>query len=474
MKLLVRPKPEKGESFIGYLVRLTEVNAYDTPSWILSLSDIDYMELQWTFSFLFGKLKKLDKLAHLSENELSDLNALIYVPTKLPQGNTTEHEYDFYGASLNRSIIRPHSPKVCPKCLAEFGYCFRIWDCSLVTACPVHSCIFFDACPKCNRRIRCIRNSLAMCDCGCDWRTTEGVNVCERELQVSRRVYKLCGIMPSQDGKPNGKNPLRALNLRDFVVVLTFVAGGERKISWATGRPSKSIKLRNAELHKIFAKAHAAFENWPHNFHQFLSKQSRGEIRLNPCYGKLDTALKREFGSFYDCLYQDLVGRQFDFMREAFTQFLNVRLHSQCQSPTRNSSAHKVRDSDKYLSVTDARRSLKITSKAVFDLMAGGEIRGAITNGSQGPELGLNAIDIERLRIEFDQSITPRDLAKRLGVDCETVRELARKGLLQARSRRSIDGYNTLRFGRGAAEEFLRTTTSAKVDSAIEVASQTL
>src|SRR3954466_478428 len=102
MKLLVRPKPETGESFIGYLVRLTELNGYDTPSWILSLTDIDYMELQWTFSFVFGKFRSLEKFADLTDNAVSDLNALIYHPSNLPQGKS-EHEYDFYDASLNRS-----------------------------------------------------------------------------------------------------------------------------------------------------------------------------------------------------------------------------------------------------------------------------------------------------------------------------------------------------------------------------------
>src|SRR5437773_664812 len=136
MKLLVRPRPEEGESFIGYLVRLTELNAYDTPSWILSLANIDYMELQWTFSFVFGKSSGLERLAHLTENTLADLKTLVYSPANSSQGNTTEHDCDFYGAALNRSIVRPHHPKICPKCLAEFGYCLRIWDCSLVTACP--------------------------------------------------------------------------------------------------------------------------------------------------------------------------------------------------------------------------------------------------------------------------------------------------------------------------------------------------
>src|SRR5436305_358442 len=119
MKLLVRPKPEKSESFIGYLVRLTELNWYDTPSWIMSLSDIDYTELQWTFSFVFSQSKGHEKLAQLTNRALSDLTQLLYLPAKSFRGYSTEHEYGFYGAFLNRSIIRPHGPKICPKCLSE-------------------------------------------------------------------------------------------------------------------------------------------------------------------------------------------------------------------------------------------------------------------------------------------------------------------------------------------------------------------
>jgi hypothetical protein len=141
MKLLITPKPEKDEGFISYLVRLTEANAYDTPSWILSLSNIDYMELQWKFSFVFCHSDGLNKLAKLTGALLSELTALLYLPANLIERPGIEDEYNFYGAFLNRSIIRPHWPKVCPKCLIDFGYCRRVWDCSLVTACPLHECL---------------------------------------------------------------------------------------------------------------------------------------------------------------------------------------------------------------------------------------------------------------------------------------------------------------------------------------------
>lgn len=454
MRLLLRPKPDKGESFIGYLVRLTELNGYDTPSWILSLSDIDYMELQWTFSFLFDSSERLEKLAQLTDNELSNLTTLSYSPPDASQWEMSEHEYNFYGAFLNRSIIRPHCPMICPKCLRESGYCFRVWDCSLVTACPLHECLLLDSCPKCRRRIKCIRKSLSICHCGCDWREIDSQFLAADELAVSRRVYQLCGLL-SKTPKEENDNPLHSLGLQDFVVVLTFIAGIFRNLAWATGRPSKSIKLPNKDLHQLYSQAYSVFENWPYNFHQFLSKQSRGEVRLNPDDGKLDTALKKEFGSFYEHLFQDLDASQFDFMREAFAEFLTARLKSQCEDPL-GKPLPTVRESHKCISVAKARHSLRISHRAMSDLIASGEVGFVIRNHGTTLDCVLRLSDVEKLRCKFEESMTCRDLAKELCTDCETIRELARKGLIKPCARRSTDAFNTLRFGRGTAEQFLQ------------------
>jgi len=446
MKLLVKPKPEKGESFIGYLVRLTELNGYDTPSWILSLAGIDYMELQWTFSFVFGKTEGLKKLAHLTDNTLDDLNALVYFPANSSQGKNNEHEYDFYGASLNRSIIRPHHPKICPKCLAEFGYCLRIWDCSAVTVCPTHKCMFFDRCPKCRRQIRAIRKSVSICTCGFDWSKLEPTSVTAREMSVSRRVSNLCKRSPNDRVDSQSTNPLNNLTLRDFIAAISFIAGCEQRISWATGRPSKSIKLSNRELHELYAHAYSVFDDWPNNFSQFLKNKSKGPVRLQPHDGKLDTALQREFGSVYESLYQNLEGPQFDFLRKAFTQFLTDRMCLQSATVTQSPSASTLTESAKYVSLIDARRSLKITNTALFDFIRAGEIRYAIINGRRGAEFAARAIDIQRLKSELAKSMTCRDFARKLGTDCETIRDLVSNGLIKPHARRSTDAFHTLRF----------------------------
>ena len=182
---------------------------------------------------------------------------MLYLPAKPLDGSQGDNEYDFYGALLNRSFIRPHCPKVCPKCLVVSGYSFRVWDCSLVTAGPLHECLLIDTCPVCNQRIRCVRNRLSICSCGCDWTEVNPKVVPELELAVSRRVYELCDILPARSypSAHGSDNSLHDLGLRDFALVITFIAPLYGKMAWATGRPAKSIKLGNAVLHKLFTKA---------------------------------------------------------------------------------------------------------------------------------------------------------------------------------------------------------------------------
>src|SRR5215217_6264195 len=103
VKLLITLKPEKDEGFISYLLRLTEANGYDTPSWILSLSGIDYMELQWKFTFVFSCSEGFKKFAKLTGNALSDLIELLYLPGPSPKNIRYDGNYNFYGAFFNRS-----------------------------------------------------------------------------------------------------------------------------------------------------------------------------------------------------------------------------------------------------------------------------------------------------------------------------------------------------------------------------------
>ncbi len=450
MKLLITLKPEKDEGFISYLLRLTEANGYDTPSWILSLSGIDYMELQWKFTFVFSCSEGFKKFAKLTGNALSDLIGLLYLPSPSAKNTTCDTDYNFYGAFLNRSIIRPHCPKVCVKCLNESGYCRRIWDCSLVTVCPIHECLLIDTCPKCKRRLKAIRNRLSVCVCGCDWSGLQPDLRPEHEITVSRRIYQLCGLLPLDHHSKERLNPLQSLALQDFVIVLTFIASLECEMSWARGRPSKSIKLRNEDLHTHITKAYQVFESWPHNFHQFLDQKSKGDVRFTPRDGKLDTALKEEFGALFKRLYRDLQEPQFDFLREAFAQYLNHRLRAECEDADRFSSV-PLSDDDIYISFIEARRLLKISHDSILDLVRSGEIAFAIRSQEKTLRYLLRLADVQTVRIKYEQAVGSRELAKQLGVDHTVIDRLEKEGHLRRRARRNVDGYHAPKFDADAA-----------------------
>ena len=413
------------------------------------------MELQWKFTFVFSCSEGFKQLAKLTENALSDLIGLLYLPAPSSKNTTGTADYNFYGAFLNRSIIRPHCPKVCVKCLNESGYCRRIWDCSLVTVCPIHECLLIDTCPKCKRRLRPIRNRLSVCACGCDWTELQPDLRQEHEITVSRHIYQLCGLLPLDHPSKERLNPLQRLGLQDFVIVLTFIASLECEMSWATGRPSKSIKLRNEELHTHITAAYQVFENWPRNFHQLLDKKSKGNVRLNPRDGKLDTALKEEFGALFKRLYGDLRVPQFDFLREAFAQYLTNRLRAQYENVDRFFSVPES-DDEKYITITEARRLLKISHDSLFELVKTREIALAIKDQDKALHYLLRLGDVETVRRNYEQYLGSRDLAKQLGVTRDVISQLVQEGQLRRKSRRTIDGYHAPKFDLDSARRLLR------------------
>ena len=238
-------------------------------------------------------------------------------------------------------------------------------------------------------------------------------------------------------------------------MVLAFIAGLECEMSWATGRPSKSIKLRNEELHTYITKAYQVFENWPHNFHQFLDTKSKGVVRFNPRDGKLDTALKEEFGALFKRLYGDLREPQFNFLREAFAQYLNNRLRAKYEVADRFSSV-PVSDDDKYISFTEARRLLKISHDSLLDLVKTGEIAFATKNQDGTLLYNLRLADVESIKIKYAQALGSRELAEELGVDHNVISRLVREGQLHRMPRRKLDAYHAPKFDVDIARRLLR------------------
>ena len=110
---------------------------------------------------------------------------------------------------------------------------------------------------------------------------------------------------------------------------------------------------------------------------------------------------------------------------------------------------------DKYISVTEARRLLKLCHDSILDLVRIGEIAFAITNQARSLRYLLRLADVETVRSNYEEVLGSRELAKHLGVDHKVISRLIEEGHLRRKLRRTVDGYRAPKFDVDTARRLL-------------------
>jgi len=128
-KLVISPAPHADESFIGYLIRLTDLNHYDASTWILQLANLGHRLHK--VALAFDNRLDLKLLASLIGVEETRISALLFLPTK--RNRLKFGDYFVFGHAVPRLVIKSQWHKVCSRCLIEFGYIRKIWDLVPVT-----------------------------------------------------------------------------------------------------------------------------------------------------------------------------------------------------------------------------------------------------------------------------------------------------------------------------------------------------
>jgi hypothetical protein len=276
-RLLRTPPPYPDESLMGYILRLTEENGYDRPSWIFELAGMRFNVWGggWYAFYHPGfdpaPLERVIGLRH------SEFQALKYgnVPSK--------RAVIFSDHQLSVDFIRFSAPKMCPACLQEANYYRRFWDLLPLTVCPDHRLMLLDTCPGCSRPLSWSREKMSVCHCGFDWRTSRPVKVDTDGLEVSRHILRLCRQTEEISQTEINRNPLYSLGLDDFCRALNLLAGYYLFIE---GGGWVKTKTENYKCHKAYSVALRAFTAWPESFYRYLLRaKQRGGRRI--CESKL-------------------------------------------------------------------------------------------------------------------------------------------------------------------------------------------
>jgi hypothetical protein len=224
----------------------------------------------------YADLTQLESLVGMAPGGLAHVKSLARAVAE-----RSETLIDFWGQEAPMSSVRFSSPKVCPACLRENGYCSRLWDLLPVTACPIHNAVLEDTCARCCERITWTRGSLCICPCGYDWRNARPAEAHSAAVEIARQVYRLCGCGFGRGGEAwAGANALYDLSLAEFCRSLFLVA--DHYLIGKEGRRLTTAES-NRECHEAYARAYEAFERWPRDFHEFLDEFgfSQGEESLS-------------------------------------------------------------------------------------------------------------------------------------------------------------------------------------------------
>jgi len=444
-RLLVTARPKTDESFTSYILRLTEMNGYEKPSWILRLAGAETVWVNKSCSFVFGRSLNWAQLSAVTGMDVETLSKLVYPSAGAPNSAMA------FGYAIPQYLIRPFKPKVCPQCLVEFGYCRKVWDFAFVTVCAVHQCLLLDECPGCGLSLSLVRNKVSVCRCKFDWREAICLPIDESELRIARYVHQCCGL-PVNTGATSegtGKNLLFSLNLEDFLTALFFVLGQQQGVLDTTGK-FLATSRRNAELHSSLLKAVAVFDNWAINFYEFLSVRRVANSRIKI---ELESGTKKDFGSFHMGLYGQLSSPQFDFMRAAYQEYLALYWDGGlAPSALLNEAASRNR---KYVTRKEARHILEVDFCHVDRWVEGGKLKAIVRERKKARLILIERESVAELKASLDNSVKMDGVAMRLGVGYMAALDLFRHKCIVPMCGLEIDGYGVRRFTEDAINNLL-------------------
>jgi hypothetical protein len=298
-RLLVRhPGPHPTESFLGYILRLSEENGYASPWNVYQLAGMRQNEVR-------GSGIRIAKLAKIANRPGADLDAIAYsAPVGRPRWSR------LLGQNLLPTDLDLARPRFCPQCVREKGYLEAHWDLDLMIGCPVHRRVASSSCPKCGERLRWFRRGLLVCECEGDLSKCDPPVLKDREaalLGLIRRKALSTGTEANSLHPPQ-ENLLR-MDLRTLLL-LVRIMGKYRIVGDGSSDLSDTVEIVSA--------AARVFSDWPVNFIAMLRDLGQ-HLPANAGDG-----VGKQFSGIYAALFRNQAFNEpghIDFVKSAFLDF---------------------------------------------------------------------------------------------------------------------------------------------------------
>jgi excisionase family DNA binding protein len=288
------PRPMPGESPIGYLLRLSEENGYETPAVVVGMVERS-SEYQVTMGWDFGKLRDL----------LGPYSGLPVSFGYGRHGRRRQVSVLLQSERVSSAHVGQSKSRICTQCIEELGYAPLAWDLKAFVACPVHGHMMLKHCGSCGRRIRWQRPGLLVCKCGADLRAT-------RTMPATRELVALMEIL---DAKVSGKNagfivattcgmPIDELMACDLDVLCKVIVMLAKLISWMESH--RRTPRSGAEVSERLPEVARVLSAWPFNYSRFCADWHRNSVSR----GSKTRIFQTNFHWLFVRLYKNLKARK--------------------------------------------------------------------------------------------------------------------------------------------------------------------
>lgn len=298
-RLVVTPKPQHGESYMGFVLRTSEANGYPSINTILRHAGMTDNEMR-------SARPPLEKLAPLYGRTVEDFSVLGETRT------TSGRLLSLMNQSLPAIYLRSKHARVCPECVRDRGHVQAFWEMRHVVACPTHGRMALSQCPHCHRPIDWWRRGLTTCSCGYDFAHDHGEKVSNAAVLVLLEIMqdKLMGNALNEDALRYAGFPVEAMKGMPLATLLGILNRLENFLLPAENDLAPSTEWRTLET------AANLFAAWPTGFHRYL-EQVHG-----PQANMLAKGLRGQFGSFYEAFFkQGLPRDEIAFLHQSFVEF---------------------------------------------------------------------------------------------------------------------------------------------------------
>ncbi|MFY9622492.1 MAG: helix-turn-helix domain-containing protein [Pyrinomonadaceae bacterium] len=435
--LVIRTRPKTDETYLGFLIRLAEINSYDTPVWILQAANLD-----WKMQRLVSRERLIrinEALAELTQVEAEELERLPY------QSNPKKYSVKFFDHEIESYLLVFKRQRVCVECLRESNHCRKQWEFSAVTCCPIHKVLLIEKCPACGKAMTWFRRHVSKCRCGFDWRESKVTRLPEAQCRVSLLLYRAFGLPGLPRIRSTKRNPLIDLGLSSLLNALLILAMSQER-RWS----NRLIFLRKntvLENHQRLVSAFSVFENWPDNFHRFLDDLSRGKSSTEK------KNLRSTFGLVYNKLYRspscdDELGK---LLRPEFEKYI---LQLSDQSYLCSPRWFVQRGYSACLSRTSVSRILSLDQTAVDALISSGKLAAVVDKSGVRRQFVVQAESVERLKLQKRRYLSLKAASKVLGVSQVNVLKLVETSLITVAEDASMN--DRWRFDANILQQFIK------------------